>query len=246
MPKEYQEIGKVSHLFRYPVKSMQGEEAANTKVGWHGLQGDRRFAFLRVGNHTGLPWLSVRQFPKLLLYSPRFEDPAEPEDSPIIVKTFDGTELSITSDQLRSDLEKTSNCNLSLIRLWRGAFDSMSISLISDSSINSIANNLGRSLEIERFRPNIVMDLLGEKAFPEDKLLGELLVFGERDNSARVRLFRKDPRCMVINLDPRTGVQDPSILREVVKNRKNFLGAYGGTERPGTIQAGDSIFLVKK
>ena len=246
MPKEYQEIGKVSRLFRYPVKSMRGEDVISTKIGWHGLQGDRRYAYLRTDNRTGLPWLSVRQFPKLLLYSPRIEDPTEPEDSPIIVKTSGGTDLPITSDQLRSDLEKASNCKLSLIRLWRGAFDSMSISLISDNSINSIANSLGRNLEIERFRPNIVMDLLGGKAFPEDKLLGELLVFGDRDNSARVRLFRKDPRCMVINLDPSTAAQDPSILREVVKNRKNFLGAYGGTERPGTIQAGDSIFLVKE
>jgi uncharacterized protein len=246
MPKEYQEIGNVSRLFRYPVKSMRGEDVMSTKIGWHGLQGDRRYAYLRMGNKTGLPWLTVRQFPKLLLYSPRFENPENPEDSIVTVKTVDGMDLTIHSDELKNDLERACNCKLTLVRLWRGAFDSMSLSMISHNSINQTASKLGRDLELERFRPNIVMDLIGEKAYPEDKLLGELLVFGDRDNSARVRLFRKDLRCMVINLDPSTGIQDPSILREVVKNRKNFLGVYAGVERPGTIQAGDSIFLVKQ
>jgi hypothetical protein len=50
---------------------------------------------------------------------------------------------------------------------------------------------------------------------------------------------------MVVNLDPSTARQNPEILKEVVKNRKNFLGTYGGTERPGTIEVGDKIFLVK-
>ena len=44
MAHEYQEAGVVSAVNRFPVKSMAGEDIEQTHVGWHGLDGDRRFA----------------------------------------------------------------------------------------------------------------------------------------------------------------------------------------------------------
>ncbi len=41
------EIGHVEAIFRYPVKSMGGERLEAAKLGWHGLDGDRRLDFLR-------------------------------------------------------------------------------------------------------------------------------------------------------------------------------------------------------
>lgn len=245
MAKDYQEIGRVIGLYRYPVKSMGGEKIDQVKVGWHGFGGDRRFAFLRVGNKTGLPWLSMRQFPKLITYSARFEDPTNIEGSQIIVQSPAGVEFPLLSGELLSKIEAEAKLRLELIQLWRGAFDSMAISLISLKSIQFIQDKINQDLEVERFRPNIVMELFGEKPFPEEKFVSELAVFGDRDNSARIRIFRKDPRCMVVNLHPKTAVQNPQILKEIVINRKNFLGVYGGTERPGVIQQGDPIYLVK-
>ena len=245
MAKDYQEIGHVAGIYRYPVKSMGGEKLDQVKVGWHGLNGDRRFAFLRTGNLTGLPWLSIRQFPKLITYCARFEDPTNNESSEIIVKSPQGIDFPIHSRELLIEIETGSKLNLELIQLWRGAFDSMTISLISAKSIRLIEEKINQSLEIERFRPNIVMELDGDKLFPEDKIIGELIVFGDRDNSARIRIFRKDLRCMAVNLNPRTAVQEPKVLKEIVTNRKNFLGVYGGTERTGLIQQGDPIYLAK-
>lgn len=246
MKKEYQEIGHVSDIYRYPVKSMKGEKIVEEiKLGWHGLAGDRRFAFLRVGNRSGLPWLTMRQLPKLILYSPRFQDLVKVESSPILVNTPLDKSLFLDSHELIEEIEQSSRQKLELIQLWRGAFDSMTLSMISTSSIRSIAALLGHSIEYERFRPNIVLELTSDKPYPEERLVGALIVFGNRDNSARVRIYRKDLRCMVVNLDPETAKQNPLILKEIVKNRKNFLGVYGGTERPGTIRADDLIYLVK-
>ena len=64
------EIGQVEALFRYPVKSMAGERLEFAELGWHGLEGDRRLAFRRVGNHSGMPWLTATRLPELLLYAP--------------------------------------------------------------------------------------------------------------------------------------------------------------------------------
>jgi uncharacterized protein YcbX len=34
------EIGHVEAIFRYPVKSMGGEQLEVAELGWHGLEGD--------------------------------------------------------------------------------------------------------------------------------------------------------------------------------------------------------------
>jgi hypothetical protein len=91
-----------------------------------------------------------------------------------------------------------------------------------------------------------VIEALEAKAYPEDKWVGELLVFGEDDDSARLRVNRKDLRCKVVNLNPLTAVLDADVLAHVVKTRKNFLGAYGTTERPGKATVGDTVYVDER
>ena len=42
------EAGKIASLWRYPVKSMQGEELPESEVTQHGLLGDRVYALVDV------------------------------------------------------------------------------------------------------------------------------------------------------------------------------------------------------
>ena len=63
-------IGHIRELVRYPIKSMAGTPAESAFLGWHGLNGDRRFAFRRIGDQSGFPWLSASRLPELLLYRP--------------------------------------------------------------------------------------------------------------------------------------------------------------------------------
>jgi len=53
------EIGQVEAIFRYPVKSMRGEQLEVANLGWHGLEGDRRLAFRRMADRSGMPWLTA-------------------------------------------------------------------------------------------------------------------------------------------------------------------------------------------
>jgi hypothetical protein len=52
-------IGQIEAIFRYPVKSMRGEQLDAATLGWHGIDGDRRFAFRRL-ECSGVP-LAVRE-----------------------------------------------------------------------------------------------------------------------------------------------------------------------------------------
>src|SRR5580692_3254927 len=72
-------VGRVVALRRYPVKSMAAEELDEVEVSWHGLAGDRRWAFIRDGQvHSGFPWLTIRQRPELAHYRPRLTEPSGP------------------------------------------------------------------------------------------------------------------------------------------------------------------------
>src|SRR6202043_3576376 len=74
------EIGHVEAIFRYPVKSMGGERLEAAKLGWHGLDGDRRLAFRRVDDRSGFPWLTASKLPDLLLFAPQCREHDAHED----------------------------------------------------------------------------------------------------------------------------------------------------------------------
>jgi uncharacterized protein len=72
-------VGRIAALRRYPVKSMAGEDLDSVEVSWHGLAGDRRWAFIRDGqSRSGFPWLTIREHPEMARYRPRFAEPDRP------------------------------------------------------------------------------------------------------------------------------------------------------------------------
>ena len=68
-------IGTVESLWRYPVKSMRGEELDEAFAGYSGIYGDRVFAFRSSANHKGFPYFTAREQRRLLQYRPRFRYP---------------------------------------------------------------------------------------------------------------------------------------------------------------------------
>ncbi len=51
-----QEVGRVAQLWRFPVKAMAGERLDEAELSWHGVAGDRRWAFVRPGlERSGSP-----------------------------------------------------------------------------------------------------------------------------------------------------------------------------------------------
>lgn len=65
------EIGEIEAIFRYPVKSMRGESLAAAALGWHGVDGDRRFSLRRLDGPSDSPWLTASKLPDLILFTPQ-------------------------------------------------------------------------------------------------------------------------------------------------------------------------------
>src|SRR6266516_536220 len=68
-------VGKVESLWRYPIKSMRGEELEEAFVGFSGVYGDRLYAFKSSAAPKGFPYLTGREQEQLLLYRPRYRHP---------------------------------------------------------------------------------------------------------------------------------------------------------------------------
>ena len=69
-------VGKIDSIWRYPVKSMRGEELDEAFVAFAGLMGDRVYGVVKSGGNPGFPWHTAREQESLLLYQPRYKNQA--------------------------------------------------------------------------------------------------------------------------------------------------------------------------
>lgn len=225
-------LARVAELWRYPVKSMAGESLAAAEVGWHGIAGDRRWAFVRGDTpRSGFPWLTIREQARMLHYRPAFLDLSQPDCSDVSVRTPGGAELDVIDPVLAAELAPGARA----IKLDRGAFDVSPISLLSRQSVSAVAGLVRTELDVRRFRANIVLDADGP--FSEDEWVGTTLEIG----SARIRVDQRDQRCVVVNVDPESTHRDASVLKAIARERQACLGIYASTICPGRITRGDAV-----
>ncbi len=236
-------MGLVAALYRFPVKSMRGERLQEARVGWFGIEGDRQYAFARSDNTSWFPWLTGRDVPDLLRYTPRFVEPANTRASPVMVRTPSGAEVLLDSDVLRDDLAARHGGPVHLMQLERGTFDAAPLSLISTTTVGDLQARTAMRLDPVRFRQNILLDVGATAPYVEEKWQGRILMFGTGNDTARVLLSRRDKRCMMINLDPDSAAQTPAVLREVVASRDECAGLYAGPVTTGRIHVGDPVYL---
>jgi uncharacterized protein YcbX len=228
-------VGRVAALWRYPVKSMQAEELDGVEVSWHGLAGDRRWAFIRGGQvRSGFPWLTIRQLPELACYRPRFAEPERPDASPTLVRTPSGGELDVADPALAAELGP----GVRVIKQDRGIFDTMPLSLLTTQTLAGVGRLAGTDLAAARFRPNLLVDARG-RDFPEDAWIGRVLRIG----ALRMRVDLRDKRCVIVTMDPVTLRRDPAILRAIARERDSRVGVYGSAVEPGLVTVGDPVEL---
>ena len=230
-------VGRVVGLWRYPVKSMAAEPLSEVDVSWHGLAGDRRWAFVRDGvPQSGFPWLTLRERGNMSHYLPSFVDPTQPDRSSTIVRTPTGVVYDVTDPALATELCPE---GARVIKQNRGVFDTFPLSLITTQTIARLGEMVGAPLDVQRFRPNLLVEAADEAPFQEDDWVGCIL----RIANMEMRVDKRDGRCVVITIDPRTTERNPAILRTVARNRQGCLGVYGSTMTPGRVALGDVVDL---
>jgi uncharacterized protein YcbX len=259
-------VGKVDSLWRYPVKSMRGEELEEAFVGFAGVYGDRLFAFRSSTRPKGFPFLTGREQEQMLLYRPRFRHPdraarpanlteaesiapgitplfADPAELAVDVETPSGEVLAVDDPALMGLLgERIGDGHvLTLLRSERAMTDCRPVSLFSIQTGRQLGAEIGTTLDKRRFRANIYMDLGSAEGFAEDAYVGRTLRIGSK---VTVSVLERDPRCKMITLDPDTAQPNAQLLRTVNQAHDTKAGVYGAVLVEGTIQRGDLIDLA--
>ncbi|HET6158348.1 MAG TPA: MOSC domain-containing protein [Dongiaceae bacterium] len=252
-------IGTVESLWRYPVKSMRGEQRDELFVSFAGIYGDRLFAFKSAERPEGFPYLTGREQARMLLYRPRFRHPdkaAQPPnlaaaesiapglnpingdsaDLAIDVETPSGEFLSVEDPKLLRALGDGEA--LALLRSDRAMTDCRPVSLFSLQTARRLGDELGMDIDKRRFRANIFADLPATAGFAEDGYIGRTLRIGSK---AVISILERDPRCAMISLDPDTAERNPEILGRVTKTHDGKAGVYGAVLVEGLVRVGDEI-----
>ncbi len=258
-------IGRVESLWRYPVKSMRGEEINEAFAAFSGFYGDRTHAF-RTAATAGLPFFTGRAQEQMIRYRPRYRraervllppnpreaeatgpgaSPSHPEraDLMVDVETPSGDVLAIDDPRLIELLREglRDGVELSLLRSERALTDCRPVSLISIQTAAQLSRELGFEIDKRRFRANVFADLGGPSGFGENAWVGHRLRIGGKTELA---VTEGDTRCKMITLDPDTARASPELLRSVAREHDGTAGVYGVVLVEGTIRAGDDIALL--
>lgn len=259
-------VATVDSLWRYPVKSMRGEEMETAFVGFSGVYGDRLFAFRSAASPEGLPYLTGREKNEMLLFQPRFRHPAraakppnlaeaeaiapgvtplsgDPADLAVDVEAPSGQTLAVDDPALIGILRERLGEEhvLGLLRSDRSMTDCRPISLFSVQTGNQLGDEIGTRIDKRRFRANIYMDAKTGSGFSEDGLVGRRLRIGSK---VTISVLERDPRCAMITLDPDTAQPSPEILRKVAQAHDGMAGVYAAVLVEGMVRQGDAIELL--
>ncbi|MES2462799.1 MAG: MOSC domain-containing protein [Armatimonadota bacterium] len=234
-------IGRVERLWRYPVKSMRGEELETAHVTFSGIYGDRVFAFRNSAAPETFPYLTARTQKTMLQYVPHVQDAGGKVT--VAVQTPAGDILTLDDPalihRLGDGLRDASI--LTLLRSDRAMMDCHPVSLISLQTVRQIGEELGLDLDLRRFRANIYLDLAGRDGFGEDALVGRRLRLGP---TVVLEVLERDQRCRMISLDPDTGESNPDILQKVAHDHEGRAGVYAAVLVEGAVNTGATVTIL--
>jgi uncharacterized protein YcbX len=222
---------------------MAGERLEVANLGWYGLDGDRRLAFRRMDDRSGMPWLTASKLPELLLFAPQRRQDGTQGDLPTHIRTPEGEEMPAFGEDLATEVGRRNGAPVQMMQLRHGIFDEASISVIASDTVREIGRLAGRSLDVRRFRPNVVVRLPRSVPFQEDEWLGGVISFGEADDAPAITVTMRDVRCSMVNLDPDSASPAPEVMKAVVRAHQNTAGIYGAVTRIGRLAVGQTIVL---
>ena len=258
----------LSEIWVYPVKSLGGIRLKESLAEERGLQYDRRWLlvdekgnFLTQRTNAQMALLDVAFSDDGILLSHRY-DPANQILAPFKRESNHDIKVKIWNDVVSAKtvskwadewlserlgkvvhmVEMTSDTQRKMNSVYADAEHTVSFAddfpflLISQASLDDLNSKLPQPIEMKRFRPNFVVT--GTAPFEED--LWKNITIGD----TRFRVAKPCERCVMVNIDPKTGMKSPETLKTLSTYRKegkdiffgqNVVGLESGIVREGDI-----------
>lgn len=232
----------VLELWRFPVKSLQGERVEQARLTRQGIEGDRRWALFDDGTGFGL---TARRAPELLFAQAAWRGDDRPSvtlpdgsDAPDDEALSRWLGRAVTLRPAQTDLGPRRYENLTDAEdedaAWEpfdgahGAFhdtEGAPVSLLTRASTTG--------WQTRRFRANVVLDGSGE-----DELVGSRVKLGQ----ARLDVALRIVRCVMVTRPQPAGIdQDSGVLRTIVRERGSCLSVGAAVVQPGAVRVGDPL-----
>jgi uncharacterized protein YcbX len=269
-PTEAGVVGSVGSLWRYPVKSMMGEELNASVVTDRGLLGDRAYALMDRETGKVVSAKEPRKWAKLFEFRSAYVDsPAGNGLPPVRITLPDG--VTVTSEQ--SDLEHVLSGTLgrevafaesapeqpSLEEYWPDIeglalretvtdetmpagtfFDLAVVHVLTTATIDRLRELYPDGRFEVRRFRPNVVLTTEQHGFVENDWVGRTLALGDE---VRLEVTGPCPRCVMTTLPQADLPKDPGILRAAAKHNSANVGVYAAVARGGTVRRGDSARL---
>ncbi|MGA9721425.1 MAG: MOSC N-terminal beta barrel domain-containing protein [Candidatus Binatus sp.] len=120
-------------------------------------------------------------------------------------------------------------------------FDAFPFQVLTTASLRALASrNPAADFDSRRFRPNVLIETQRSiEGLAEAEWSGRTMRIGE----ALIKLEMPTVRCVIPTLDQPNLRKDPSVLRTIVRDAAQNLGAYATIASAGTIALGDEVTL---
>jgi uncharacterized protein YcbX len=259
--------GKVGTLWRYPVKSMQGEELNAAEVTATGVLGDRRFAVVDALTGKVAGAKNPRKWPGFFYFRAAYTvPPVAAEALPAVrVTTPDGSSATTDDPELPALLSKSLGREVAMSRGLTRAIaedledpddevvswqlptqtfvDESPLHLLTTATLDRLRSiyPAGR-FEPRRFRPNIVVVTPPEaEGFVENDWVGHQLAIGDR---VRLLVTHVTWRCVMTTLPQGDLPHDRGILKTAIEHNDKAVGVYAQVLAGGAIRHDDAVTVL--
>ncbi len=255
-------------LWRYPVKSMMGEELRSSKITAKGIHGDRASALVDIETGKIVSAKNPKRWPNMFSFRGRYEDLANTNDIRITlpdgttVKSNDSNVNSILSDALGKEVRFISKApdEPQLEEYWpdieeldyrdiitnedmpKGTFyDLAVVHLLTTSTLDELRRLYpeGR-FEARRFRPNIIINT-EQTGFVESEWVGKTLNIGDE---VKLKITNHCTRCVMTTLPQGDLPKNSNILKTAAQHNEAHVGVYAEVIVGGTIKCDDSAIII--
>jgi uncharacterized protein len=264
------QIGSIAAIHRYPVKSMMGEELNATRVGTHGLAGDRVFSLADPATGKVASAKNPSKWPSLFFYRAAFTGPLNHSALPSAQITLpDGSAVSTADEQIESKLSASLG---KPVRFLSGAppagtleeywpdieglarrdvvteeamppgtfFDCAAIHFLTTATLDSLRASYGEG----RFESRRFRPNFVIETLPELQGFPE----NEWDNKilaigdeVKIKITGPCGRCVMTTLAQGDLPKDTGILKAAAKQNQARVGAYAAVLQDGEVRWGDAV-----
>jgi uncharacterized protein YcbX len=226
----------VQQIWRYPIKSMGGEQIDVSFADDHGLRGDREWAVQDDNGKLG-SGKNSRRFTRLvglLDLTAHYDDPGAP---PVVVAPG-GRRHLVATGAADAYLQALTGRSVHVRRdTGISHFDEVPFSLVGTATLDWLAEQVDVAVDARRLRPNIVVRT--EEPFAEEAWVGRTVRIG----SIEAIFDRVFVRCVMVGMAQRGLAESGAVLKRIADRGDVCMAIGGHVSQPGTVRAGDEIVV---